>query len=142
MSKSRLHRMLQILYVFGHRLCSVSPTDPYHTSNALEALRLVWSSIPDHFVCHKEMNDAYEDVFPAEIISRAHSFYEEAIRQTVSCREPRPLSQFCRSMMRKSLVDNKCWLPDGIKRLKLPPRFKSFLNLRTDNLHPENFQAP
>ncbi|GBN74835.1 hypothetical protein AVEN_137485-1 [Araneus ventricosus] len=129
------------MYIFQHHAYFPIYSELYDLPEASEALRLVWSSIPDCFVSLQEMKDAYEHVFPAEVMSAAHSFYEETIRQTVSCREPRSLTQYCRSVVRKSLYNSKQWLPDGIKQLKLPPRFEPFLNLQRDNLRPENFQA-
>ncbi|GBO03069.1 hypothetical protein AVEN_235819-1 [Araneus ventricosus] len=117
-------------------------TEPHYLVHASEALRLVWSSIPDSFVCFEEMTAACGNVFPANVISEIYNFYKEEIRQTDLRPEPRSLSQYCRSIIRKSLADNKCWLPDGIKQLKLPPRLESFLNLQRDNLHPENFESP
>ncbi|CAL1293398.1 unnamed protein product, partial [Larinioides sclopetarius] len=114
---------------------------PENQINTLEALRLVWRSIRDSFVSLQEMNDAYGHFFPTEILSEAHSFYEETIHQTVSCRKPQSLTQYCKCVIRKSLYNSKQWLPNGIKHLNLPPRFKSFLNLERDHLRPQNFQA-
>ncbi|GBM62769.1 hypothetical protein AVEN_41499-1 [Araneus ventricosus] len=141
MSKLRLYRMLQIIFIFQNLRTFIVPGGLLDRSDALEALRLVWSSIPDSFVSLQEMNDAYERVLYTVDISEAHIFYEEAISQTVLSREPRPLSQYCRSAIRKKLILSSQWLPDGIKQLKLPPRLESFLNLERDNLRLENFQA-
>ncbi|GBM62766.1 hypothetical protein AVEN_41497-1 [Araneus ventricosus] len=142
MSKLRLYRMLQMIYIFQRLNAFTIPIDLFDRSDASEALRLVWSSIPDSFVSLQEMNDAYGHVTSPEYLSQVHIFYEEAIRQTVSRREPRPLSQYCRTVVRERLLNCTPWLPDGIKQLKLPSRFESFLNLQRDNLHPENFQVP
>ncbi|GBN70323.1 hypothetical protein AVEN_206111-1 [Araneus ventricosus] len=140
MSKLRLYRMLQIIFIFDIAIC-LGLSYPNCQVHASEALRLVWSSIPDYFLCLEEMTDAYGNVLSAKAITERYNFYKEAIRQTDICREPRSLSQYCRSVIRKILADKKLWLPDGIKQLKLPPRLESFLNLQRDNLHPENFQA-
>ncbi|CAL1293399.1 unnamed protein product, partial [Larinioides sclopetarius] len=140
-SKSRLYRILQIIFIFLHHKYYHYYRELFDLPDTLEALRLVWRSIRDSFVSLQEMNDAYGHFFPTEILSEAHSFYEETIHQTVSCRKPQSLTQYCKCVIRKSLYNSKQWLPNGIKHLNLPPRFKSFLNLERDHLRPQNFQA-
>ncbi|GBN87755.1 hypothetical protein AVEN_81933-1 [Araneus ventricosus] len=131
MSKTRLYRLLEILDIFDRREgVWVNHEQPPEPLDVVEALRLVWCSIPDAFVSLQEMQEAYGFALNSTEISDVHTYYEEAIRQTVSCREPRTLSQYCKITVRKILHKNNQWLPDGITQLNLPPKLQDYLNLQ------------
>ncbi|GBO23981.1 hypothetical protein AVEN_16600-1 [Araneus ventricosus] len=97
-------------------------------SDAPEALRLVWESIPDAFLSYGEIATAFEALGPQRV-ERIYKLYSESVSEFDSSVHLRSLQHFSRTAIRKRLWKNKHWLPDGIRKTGLPQKLQSYLNL-------------
>ncbi|GBM41320.1 hypothetical protein AVEN_241480-1 [Araneus ventricosus] len=95
---------------------------------AVDALRLIWRSIPDSIITSEEFRSRFENIFSLNHLTRVERFYQGVIGETPSGPEPRSLQHYCRTTIRAALSKN-FQLPDGISRVGLPNRLQAYVRL-------------
>ncbi|GIY17593.1 SOCS box domain-containing protein [Caerostris darwini] len=122
MSKQRLLLMLQTIWII---MCPrgmdrlENPVFMYR-DHPRDIIRWYWRSLPDPFISLAELVKAYGKIMGLERVSYVHAVYEEAMGEDVPNLAPRPLMQYCRTTIRKTLFANNHWLPDGIRQINIP----------------------
>ncbi|GIX75892.1 hypothetical protein CEXT_416211 [Caerostris extrusa] len=102
---------------------------------AEDILRLIWKSIPDPYLSLEELDNVYtslkmsftEHMF-SENITEIFNYYSKTVSKSELHMEPRSLQHLCRMQIRESLSQN-FQLPKGLKQLKMPSKFKTYLQL-------------
>ncbi|XP_055951441.1 uncharacterized protein LOC129987491 [Argiope bruennichi] len=101
-----------------------------NASASLDAVRLVWNSVPDRFLNIDEMTTFFEKIgLASNKIKEVYNFYSQAIDKLDYPLEPRSLQHYSRITVRRILYENNQWLPEGIKKIGLPPKLQRYLNL-------------
>ncbi|KAF8770353.1 hypothetical protein HNY73_017898 [Argiope bruennichi] len=97
---------------------------------SLDAVRLVWNSVHDIFLNMDEMTTVFEKIgLTSNEIKEVYNFYFQAIDKLDCTLEPRSLQHYSRITVRRILYENNQWLPEGIKKIGLPPKLQRYLNL-------------
>ncbi|KAF8770364.1 hypothetical protein HNY73_017906 [Argiope bruennichi] len=97
---------------------------------ALDAVRLIWNSVSDIFLNMDEMTTVFEEIgLSSNEINDVYNFYIQAIDKLDCTLEPRSLQHYSRITVRRILYENNQWLPEGIKKIGLPPKLQRYLNL-------------
>ncbi|KAF8778346.1 hypothetical protein HNY73_015077 [Argiope bruennichi] len=132
-SKSIRRRSLLIHLYWNYRMQALQAPGHLNTafnfSAARESLRLVWNSVPDNFISFEEMQAVFKDVVGPESVVDLYNFYSNVVQEFHSVDEPRSLEHYCRITIRRTLWENERWLPEGIRKIGLPRKLESFLNL-------------
>ncbi|XP_055929808.1 uncharacterized protein LOC129960411 [Argiope bruennichi] len=102
---------------------------PVDVSVFYKGLRLFWDSVPDSFLSFEEIKTVFIESVDLKVIGDVASFYSKAIDEFHAVVEPRPLQHYCRTAIRRRLWERDQWLPEGIRKTRLPPKLQSYLNL-------------
>ncbi|GBO34941.1 hypothetical protein AVEN_133548-1 [Araneus ventricosus] len=99
------------------------------TEAASEALCLIWCSVPDACITYGEIKRVFGEVFRVAELMDIYVFYVRSVGEFHEYVEPRSLMHLCRTVLRRTLRENKLWIPEGVSRTGLPKSLQSFLNL-------------
>ncbi|GBN78445.1 hypothetical protein AVEN_5867-1 [Araneus ventricosus] len=84
------------------------------TEAASEALYLIWCSVSDACLTYREIKRGFVAAFIEEELMEMYGFYVRATREFHEYVEPRSLQHLCRTVLRRTIRENKFWIPESV----------------------------
>ncbi|GBO02196.1 hypothetical protein AVEN_106193-1 [Araneus ventricosus] len=106
--QERINHMLIIIWLY------IDSDSHGCTEAASEALCLIWCSVSDACITYREIKRGFGAAFIEEELMEMYGFYVRAMREFHEYVEPRSLQHLCRTVLRRTIRRNKCWIPESV----------------------------